>query len=330
MINIGIIVNPFSGKDLRRITTDAANVDNHEKVKKVVRMISSMARFGVDKVMLMPDNYDLNSCIASICNDSNKHNLFVKVLDFMPCDQPEDTIKAVNMMIKENISCVIILGGDGTCRLVAKTDISVPIIPVSTGTNNAYPEFWEGTTVGIAAAYVAKYGANENIVQKEKRIEVSINNVFREIALVDAGITNIPYVGSKIVTGLSDLEEIVVCICSPDLIGLSALIGCLKICEEKDDWGFRLKIDTGGHRSLSTINSGQLSEITYSELSQLNLGESYTCFPDYDGTIALDGERTIPFRKGDKIQFMITRNGPWKLDVKKTLYEAVEHGCFKL
>lgn len=61
MFNIGIIVNPYSGKDLRRITSQASNVSNNEKVIKVVRMINSMIMFGVENVYLMPDNYMLNA-----------------------------------------------------------------------------------------------------------------------------------------------------------------------------------------------------------------------------------------------------------------------------
>jgi predicted polyphosphate/ATP-dependent NAD kinase len=52
----------------------------------------------------------------------------VELLDFIPTDQPEDTVKAVEMMKSKGIDCLIILGGDGTCRLDARTDISVPVI----------------------------------------------------------------------------------------------------------------------------------------------------------------------------------------------------------
>lgn len=329
MGNIGIIVNPFSGKDLRRITSQASNVGNNEKAIKVVRMINCMKGFGIEKIYLMPDNYSVNANIASIVNKESASAPMVELLDFIPTDQPEDTIKAVEMMKNLGIDCLIVLGGDGTCRLVAKTDIAVPIIPVSTGTNNVYPEFWEGTTVGIAASYIARNGLGSNL-RRGKRIEVYINEGFADIALVDAVTTNLPYVGSRVVTRTDDIKEVVVSRCSPDLIGFSAIAGSIKICEDDDDFGYRLRIVKEGASTLTPISPGKLTEISYSGFERMDIGTEYITCPDYDGTIALDGERTVSFRKGNQIKFIIKRNAPLKVDVMKTLYEAVENGFFQV
>lgn len=327
MSSIGIIVNPFSGKDLRRLTAFASNVGNNEKVSKVVRMINCMKEFGIEKVYLMPDNYLVNASIASIINKGKDTALTVELLDFIPTDQPDDTIKAVDIMISKGIKCLIVLGGDGTCRLVAKTDIAVPIIPVSTGTNNVYPEFWEGTVVGIAASYIAMNGL-EHKMCRGKRIEVYIDNEFTDIALVDAVITNIPYVGSRVVTKIENVKEVVVSRCSPNLIGLSSIVGCVKICEDVDEFGYRLKICEDGTKTLTSISPGQLVELSYSDLEKMELETEYIIYPDYDGTIALDGERTVSFRSGCQIKFIIARKAPYKANVSKMLYEAVENGFF--
>ena len=245
MFNIGIIVNPYSGKDLRRITSQADNVSNNEKVIKVVRMINSMIKFGIEKVYLMPDNYMLNANIASTIRKDKNINLAVQILNFEPTDRPEDTIKAVQMMKSLNIACLIVIGGDGTCRLVAMTDINIPIIPVSTGTNNVYPQFWEGTTVGIAASYIA---LNEQscCFLKSKRIEIFKNGKLCNIALVDAVITDIPYVGSKVVSEICNIKEIIVSMCSPSSVGFSAIVGTLVDCDERDEFGYRVKVDGYG------------------------------------------------------------------------------------
>lgn len=328
MAKIGIIVNPYSGKDVRRISAEAITVGNNEKIIKVVRMINSMKKLGIEKVYLMSDNYLVNANIASKVNKVKDSDLIVELLDFIPTDQPNDTVKAVEMMISKGIDCLIVLGGDGTSRLVAKTNIDVPVIPVSTGTNNVYPQFWEGTTVGIAASYIAAKGLGYNL-RKGKRIDVYINNEFSDIAIVDAVITKLPYVGSKVVSRIEDMKEVIVCKCSPELIGFSAIIGSMKICEDYDDFGYRLKLVEEGTTTLSAISSGQLKEISYSQLERMDIGTEYINCPDYDGTIALDGERTVSFRKGDQIKFIITRNAPLKVDVRKTLYEAVKHEYFQ-
>lgn len=89
------------------------------------------------------------------------------------------------------------------------------------------------------------------------------------------------------------------------MIGFSSIVGSLRICEDDDDFGYRLKLDEKGKAYVAPINSGQLVKI------------------------ALDGERTITFKRDDKIKFIITKQGPLKVDVKKILYEAVKNDFSK-
>lgn len=196
-----------------------------------------------------------------------------------------------------------------------------------TGTNNVYPEFCEGTTAGIAASYIA-CGNMGSRLKRGKRIDVYIDNQFTDIALVDAVVTNIPYTGSRVVTDIENIKEIVVCGCSSDAIGFSSMIGCVKICEDDDEFGYRLKLAKEGTTVLTSVSPGQLVNITYSELVKIDLEEKYLVCPDYDGTIALDGERTFTFRKGSQIEFVINRKAPYKANMKKILYEAVNHKFF--
>ncbi len=55
----------------------------------------------------------------------------------------KDTINAAKLMEEYEVDCLIILGGDGTSRAVAKSINETPIISISTGTNNVYPEMLE-------------------------------------------------------------------------------------------------------------------------------------------------------------------------------------------
>ena len=50
---------------------------------------------------------------------------------------------------------VIVVGGDGTSRDVAKGWLDAPLLAVSTGTNNVFPVWTEATSVGTAAGLVA-------------------------------------------------------------------------------------------------------------------------------------------------------------------------------
>ncbi|HHZ01712.1 MAG TPA: ATP-NAD kinase, partial [Tissierellia bacterium] len=255
--------------------------------------------------------------------------LTVELLNFRPIDRPDDTIKAVEMMKNLDISCLIVLGGDGTCRLVAKTDIDVPIIPVSTGTNNVYPQFYEGTTVGIAASYISLNRGNYDL-DRSKRIEVYINGKFSDIALVDAVITDLPYVGSKVVSETQNIKELIVSMCSPVSVGFSSIAGNITICNEDHDFGYRIKFDDFGIKIFAPVSPGNVEEVSFSELERMDIDYEYFSLPNYDGTIALDGERTISFRYGDQLKFRITRKGPYKVDILKILSRAVENKFFHL
>lgn len=330
MSQIGIVVNPFSGKDLRRISALAPNVSNTEKAEKVIRMIQSIGQFtAVDKVLLIPDNYDISNYISSAIR-KGRHSIEIEILPLLPQSLPSDTIWGTAEMVRRGVECIIVLGGDGTCRLCAGVCGNTPLIPISTGTNNVYPEFWEGTTVGIAAAYIASKGSGAAVCSRSKQITVFLNGKPVESALVDAAITRIPYIGSKIVPDVQDIASVVVCQCAPELIGLSALIGSVAICDEEDDFGVVMRLEKGNSLTRVSLNPGELSVIRYQAPERLPFEKRWCQIVDYNGTIALDGERTIAFHAGDTITFTVDRLGPYKVNIAKTLRKAVREGFLKV
>lgn len=330
MSQIGIVINPFSGKDLRRISSSAPNVSNTEKAEKVIRMIRSIQQFNaVDKVWLIPDNYDISNYIASVVG-KEKSGLEVKILPLIPQSLPSDTLLGTEGMVRLGVECIIVLGGDGTCRLCGSVCGNTPLIAVSTGTNNVYPEFWEGTTVGVAAAYIASRGSVAAECIRSKRITVFLNNEPVETALVDAAVTRIPYIGSKIVPDVKGIVSVVACKCAPELLGLSALIGSSEICDDEDDFGITMCLEGGRLLSKAFLNPGEMSLICHQLPEKLRFGELWHQTMDFNGTIALDGERTISFRAGDVISFTVDRQGPYKVNVVKTLRKAVREGFFAI
>src|SRR5207247_10958360 len=65
-----------------------------------------------------------------------------------------DSTRAAQMLASMGAGCIITLGGDGTNRAVARGCGSVPLVPISTGTNNLFPAFLEGTFGGFDAGLV--------------------------------------------------------------------------------------------------------------------------------------------------------------------------------
>ena len=55
MQKVGIIANPASGKDIRRLVAYADIVDNREKVNLIRRIILGIDSTGVKEILMMPD-----------------------------------------------------------------------------------------------------------------------------------------------------------------------------------------------------------------------------------------------------------------------------------
>ncbi len=55
MVTVGIIANPSSGKDIRRIVAQGWVVSNQEKIAIVRRLLRGLEAAGVAHVLFMPE-----------------------------------------------------------------------------------------------------------------------------------------------------------------------------------------------------------------------------------------------------------------------------------
>jgi len=330
MKNIGIIANPFSGRDIRRFTSFAFSVTNPEKENMVTRMILSLQAFDVDNIYLMPDSYRLNSNIVAKVLSTHGAKNNVHIIDTVfPIDKPSDTVESIEEMIRRGVKVLIVMGGDGTNRLAAKTTKDIPIIAVSTGTNNVYPTFSEGTAVGSAAAFIATHGYDIPGIIRDKQLEIYINDELADIATVDILICKNPFTGSKAVWKLDEIEDIFVCRTRSVAIGFSSIIGCQVNCSDDDDFGYRTFVGRGGVHIRPQFEPGKITPMEVEKPEKIEVGENgYVFYKDYNGTVALDGERTVTFKAGDKLEVKVSRNGPLRAELAKVMDEAVKRGWF--
>jgi predicted polyphosphate/ATP-dependent NAD kinase len=54
MTTVGIVANPASGRDIRRLVAGASVFDNAEKGNMVFRLMVGLAAVGVERVLMMP------------------------------------------------------------------------------------------------------------------------------------------------------------------------------------------------------------------------------------------------------------------------------------
>lgn len=311
---LAFIANPQSGKDIRRFLTCATNTSNAEKVQIAVRIMSSAHAMGVKRMNLMPDRDGLAFEARAKLSDLG---IAAEIEDMSVEGTVDDTFKYIRRIQEKNAGCLVTLGGDGTARAAASCCGDIPLLPVSTGTNNVYPYHTEGTPIGIAAAGVLSGRLHEDeIIIRDKRIEVYRNGVFVDIALIDAAVTLTPFKGNKYVSA-DDLAAIIVTRSHPASIGLSAIIGVQRLITPEEPAGAVMLLQHG-EKFYVPISSGCLTPLACKKPRLLALEEKWSFDADFHGTVALDGEREIEFHPGDRLDFFIRHNGP-----KRVLYHKV-------
>ena len=332
MASIGIIANPASGKDIRRLVSHATVIDNNEKVNIIERIILGAQALGVKKVFIMPDSNNMGYKAEDKLSSGNELKCEINVINMMRFNGIEDTVKAASYMEdNEEIKCIVTLGGDGTNRAVAKAVKNTPIITISTGTNNAYPIMLEGTIAGMAAAAVASGRFDNNkFITQDKRIEIYKDEKLQDIALIDAVISKDIFIGSKAIWDMDSIEKIFVTRGHPASIGFSTLVGCKMIIYPEDDFGAWTDINESNEKMMAPIAAGVVEAVGVGEINVLKLDEEYEFTSNNRGTIALDGEREIEFSKDEKFVFKISRMGPYRVDVIKALEIAQINGFFTI
>ena len=206
---IGIIANPASGKDIRRLVSYATTIDNREKVNIVKRIVLAAQSMGVDRILFMPDTFQMGRTVMDDIAKDGRLKAELSVLDMPVTASYEDTAMAAGMMESMGVGCCVVLGGDGTSRAAAKALDKVPILPISTGTNNVYPTMTEGTVAGMAAAAAALLSRSESWCIRDKRIEIAINGKFADIALIDAVITEDLWIGARAIWDTGKLRRVI-------------------------------------------------------------------------------------------------------------------------
>lgn len=333
MGTIGIICNPQSGKDIRRLLTAATTIDDMEKQNIVERILLAAAAAGKQKVYIMPDRLGYGRLLVQKGRNSDYPGDLsqLEVYDMDMTETQADSIFFASEMERIGADVLIVMGGDGTSRAAAKGSCAVPTISLSTGTNNVYPELMEGTVAGMAAAVLANHAAPlEECTRPAKCIEIHKNGRPIDIALIDLVFCRNPFTGSKAIWNYDEIDTVIVTQCSMASIGFSALVGSVLSVAPEDEMGAMARFTGGRANTLAPVGAGTVRPVCAEDVRTVPLEETITRVMDYQGTLALDGEREIFFNVGDEITCVLRRSGPRRVNVKKTIEYARTHGYFKL
>lgn len=329
---VGIIANPASGKDIRRVVSQATVVNNHEKVSIVQRLLLALYAGGAERVEIMPDHFGIGERALSGLRNHPGVIAATSLID-MPIEHSAgDSLRAARHLRDAGAGCIVVLGGDGTCRAVAKGCGKVPLLPVSTGTNNVLPSFVEGTIAGSAAAYVALHPEvnRGQFCQRHKTLLITVNGQLRDQALVEVTLVSTAFVGARAVWETEALRQIFVSRAQPINIGLSSIIGVVQPVEPTQPFGATARILPNSRKVRVPLAPGHIVPVGIGEITRMEPGVAYTVQGERPAVLALDGEREIPLHGGDQAEVTLDLEGPWLVDVERTQLAAVAGGAFEI
>lgn len=320
---VGVVANPASGRDVRRLTTGASVFDNAEKGAMVARLLAGLGAAGTDHVLLMPAGDGVAESLRRHLRGRREPLPSLETLR-MPIDgDVRDTHRAVAAMCDREVDAIVVLGGDGTHRAVAAGCGDIPLCTLSTGTNNAFPQMREATVAGLATGLVAAGRLDPGaVLRREQRLDVRLGD-HDELALVDVARTRDRWVGARALWRVEDLAEVVVAFASPSAVGLSALAAQLDPIPRTSPDGLHVRLAPPAEAPTAVtvaLAPGLVTRVGVREVRRLHPGEEVALEPG-PGCLALDGEREVELRPGQHARVVLGR-GPLVIDVDAAMAAA--------
>jgi len=322
---LGIIVNPLSGRDSRRLTARADTVSHESKRNQIARIAVAAAAAGCSRILVPWEPRRL--AISAV--EHLQIDIEVEEIRTPIHHSARDTSAAVTAMRERGCDVLVVLGGDGTSRAVTKTWADAVLMPLSTGTNNVFPWWIEPTVAGLAAGLVAagRLPANDEVAPRAKIVELAIAGEAPDVALIDALLLRGDRIGNLGPFEPRHMETLVLTRAEPDAVGMSPLGGLLCPAGFSDDFGVRVDFcqhDQGGRLLRAPVSPGLFRSAHIRDVRRLALGEPATV--EGPGIIAFDGDRERELAAGQQATFTVTRKGPRVIDPKLALRLAAERG----
>ncbi len=330
---VGIIANPAASKDIRRLVAQGRVVPDWEKVNIVRRVMLGLQAVGANQILAMADSSNLVRRAA----DDPTLAIELEFVDQPPFYSEGDTVRAAAVMAESGVDCLITLGGDGTNRAAVAGTRNLPMVAISTGTNNVFPTMVEGTLAGLAAGLVA--GGRLDLAEvsvSSKILNVYVDGELRDIALIDVALSKERFVASKAIWDMDTLFEVFLTRAEPASTGLSSIGARLEAVSLADEGGLRYSIadseepEDGPSRTvLAPIAPGVVPPVVISSWQRMADGERYSIVKR-DCTVALDGERAFSVNRTQQLEIEVRRDGPPIIDVELALKVAAAQGLFDL
>ncbi|SFL00652.1 ATP-NAD kinase [Halogranum rubrum] len=326
---VGLVVNPAAGRDIRRLTGGASVSDNYAKRRTAECVLEGLTVVDDVHVLVMPDSTGLANKLV----DDAPADLDVELLDTTVTASGRDTRQAAERFA-ERADAAVVLGGDGTNRDVAHGIGDVPVVSISTGTNNVVPTPVDGTVAGAAAALVGSGAVPvEESTYRHGMVEARVDGDEEKTVrgLATLGVLDRPFVGTRAILDPGDIVGGVVSRASSTEIGLSGIPGGL-LTHRPDDpggVGFRLGPPAESSRTVRAVTvPGVLSTVGVEDYRVLDDGEDFV-FEMPRGVVSVDGERELAVREAT-IRVRPLADGPRMVRIEDVVERGAQEGWFRV
>ncbi len=307
----------------------------------IARLLGGLGHFGVPRALVMPDATGISALLlraGAARTAASPPWPQVAFLEMPVTETADDTRRAVGLMRDAGVALIAVLGGDGTHRIVADACGDVPLLTLSTGTNNAFPEMREATVAGLAGGLVASGAVPRAVALRRNKVlrvrALHAQDRRAELALVDVCVARTPYVGSRALWDAGELTELFVAFAEEDAIGLSSIASRLSPVTRDEPHGLHVRFGdaraaTAAPQALlhAPLAPGVVGAVVVESAERLRAGAPVTIAATR-GTIALDGEREIEIGSRDAFAVELDLAGPFTVDVRRTLRYAAGERIF--
>jgi hypothetical protein len=323
---VGILANPLSGRDVRRVAARADTSTPQSKRNQVARIAIGAVAAGAKRVLVMREPFRVSlSAIENLDLDAE-----LEAIDVGAKLDAGDTARAAEAMRKAGCAAIVVLGGDGTNRAIARIWPDAPLVPLSTGTNNVFPRLVEPTIAGAAAGLVAAGAVTlEEVARRAKRVRVEIDGEPDDFALVDAAFLVNDHVGNLMPFEPAKLRRLVLSRAEPAAIGMSPIGGLLEPVGAGDDAGLEVTCGApsdSGRELLAPVSAGLYRSVKILSHRRIALREPVEVTGP--GVLAFDGDRERKLVRGQRARLTVEREGPFVIEVERALRLAAERGTF--
>jgi hypothetical protein len=321
---VGILANPMSGRDVRRLAARASTTTPEIKRDQVARATIGAVAGGAKRLLVIAEPFRISvAAVENLALDAE-----IEVLDVGATLSAADSRRAAQAMREAGCGALVALGGDGTQRAVAQAWPDAPLVPLSTGTNNVFPLHVEASAAGLAAGLVASGRLPlAELARASKTVRVEIDGEPPDLALIDAALLVDDAVGNYMPFEPGRLRTLVLARAEPAAVGMSPIGGLLEPCGADDEFGVVVTCggpEDAGRSLLAPVSPGLFRPVRIRDVRRIAFGEAVEV--EGPGVLAFDGDRERPLAAGQRARLTLRRDGPQVIDVAATLARAAREG----